>query len=840
MLDSGLVMSPLALALDGAESAFVGREAQLTTLSRALAEERSLLVVGAPGVGKTRLVAECLERAAVEAVFVRAGGAAELSTLIARLASAIGNAGPTATTEEARARVERALERTTRPIVLDGWEALTPDADALLARWIEQTPARFIVTSRRRVAAPLDELELPPLSLDPATSDSWCEAAQLLRLRTLELARVRLGPEEREAAHRLVVALGGLPQAIELAAPSLGVLLVDQLLERVETSRLSANHDLSASIAASFSLLDADAQCCLLACAAFPGGAHLEGLEYVMQTPAEVVSGLIAARNHSLLSSIRRENELRYTLSRSVRDWLVAHAQERGQWQELEERHASYWTNHEKKGATRGEEENLRAAYETSLRTQLPAAAELALELSEPSHGLSYTGALELIQRLDQAELPQLLRARLKLKSGTLLRFLADYKSAERDLQEASELARLADDGRLEAEALVGLGCNASAQSQWERSRTLFAAAQGAGDDGSGHALTQAMVGNTYVNQDAWEIAEPLFRDSIACAVKHGDAFAEAFARLSLGVLLVERGSFDEAFGELVDAMGTIEAGRSIRLMNSRHLSAVALSHIARVRQETGDSSGALVDFHRARRIADEEGARRAEAFALCGLIGLLLELGEFRAAEDQIRVALPLIRENGHDYEGVLVALRGVYYAMQGHQGDADRLFAHAAQLLERDRRKVFAAVLDVLRGREAPLERGLESFADVRLARRLRARFFVKPPEKPLLVARDASFFRLSDQDRAVTLGRRRAVRGVLRALVDARNAQPGVALSVDDLIRAGWPGERILPSAAAGRVYTAIATLRRLGLRGVVEQNGAGYLIPAEIPLLVHEDA
>jgi hypothetical protein len=76
------------------------------------------------------------------------------------------------------------------------------------------------------------------------------------------------------------------------------------------------------------------------------------------------------------------------------------------------------------------------------------------------------------------------------------------------------------------------------------------------------------------------------------------------------------------------------------------------------------------------------------------------------------------------------------------------------------------------------------------------------------------------------------------VLRALVDARSSQPGVPVSVETLVAAGWPGERILPAAAAGRVYTAIATLRRMGLRGVVEQTGTGYLIPPQIPVVLHE--
>ena len=835
-------MAAPPLALDGGESSFVGREEHLATLPGAIAEGRSFVILGAPGVGKTRLVAECLRGTHDAHLVVGLAGVREPGEVVARIASALGTTGATGTAEEALARVERQLAHSTQALVLDACEALNEQADALLAKWQETLPTTFVLTSRRRPSAACEAIELEPLAFEPASGNAWSKAAELLRVRTLELARVRLGEDERGPVERLVRALGGLPQAIELAAPRLGVLTADQLLAQVERA---AGHDLSAAIATSFALLEEDARACLLGCAAFPGGTDLEGLEHVVAATVDVVSGLMAARNHSLLGVTRSNGHLRYVLSQSVRDWLVAHARRRGLWADLERRHASYWAARVASpvGAVEvraDEGENLRAALETALSGDQRDAVDLALQLANPGYGLPYTVAGELLARVDEARLGALERARLRLQSGTLKRFLAEYLEADIDLELARSLAREAQAPRIEAEALVGLGCNASAQSRWEESRALFASAQAAGDDGSGHALTLAMVGNTHVNQDAWDVAEPLFRESIAVAVQRADAFAEAFARLSLGVLLVERGAFDEAFGELVDAMGILESGRSIRLMNSRHLNAVALSHIARVRQETGDTSRALVDFHRARRIADTEGARRAEAFALCGLIGLLLELGEFRAAEDEIRVALPLIRENGRDYEGVLVALRGVFYAMQGHQNDAARLFAHAAQLLERDRRKVFAAVLDVLRGQELPSGSELEAFADVRLARRLRARFFVKPPEKPLLVAKDASFFRLSDQAQAVALGRRRAVRGVLRALVDARHAQPGVALSVDDLIRAGWPGERILPSAAAGRVYTAIATLRRMGLRGVVEQNGAGYLIPAAIPLLVHEEA
>jgi predicted ATPase len=842
-------------ALDRSESSFVGREELLGRIPIELAAGRSIVISGPPGVGKTRLVAECLKRLTDSAaVVVPLADVTEVEGFVSRVAEALGAShAPASTHSEAQARIARVLAlHRSRLFVLDGFERLPAEADAFVNDWMRVSRASFILTSRRRVACVGEPVALPPLSLEAALDDQWSDAAELLRLRAAEVARVRLGDEDREAAEALVRALDGLPLAIELAAAGLGVLTAEQLLARLShrfrtLAELGGKAGLESAIGSSFALLDEDAKACLVASSVFQSGIELDALEAVAPPGVDVVSALMAARNHSLLDVVRIGSSLRYHVAQSVRDWIVERARGTDGWQSARRRYAQYWDRRapgllEDPNRARAEVENLRAAFETALELDPAMAARLALVLSDPIVALPYAIARDWIRRVQElgprAELSGGLLARLLLRSGTLRRFLADFDASFVELERARELAASAADRQLEAEALVELGCNASAQAEWESSRVHLCRALEIEPEGTQRALTLAMVANTHVNQDDYARAEPLFRESIALAGKQGDAFAEAFARLSLGVLLVERGDFDEAFGELVDAMAMVESGRSVRLMNSRHLSAFALTHIARVRQESGDRAGALVDYHHARRIAEDEGARRAEAFVLSGLVGLLLEMGELRAAEDELRVALPLMRENCPDNEGVLVALRGVFFAMQGAKDDAERLFAHAETLLARGRRRVFAAALDVLRGRTEELPPELERFADVQLARRLRALFSLRTPEKPLLVAKDASFFRVSDHDQAVALGRRRAVRGVLRALVEARSTQPGVPVSVETLVAAGWPGERILPAAAAGRVYTAIATLRRLGLRGVVEQTGTGYMIPPQIPVLLHE--
>ncbi len=59
-------------------------------------------------------------------------------------------------------------------------------------------------------------------------------------------------------------------------------------------------------------------------------------------------------------------------------------------------------------------------------------------------------------------------------------------------------------------------------------------------------------------------------------------------------------------------------------------------------------------------------------------------------------------------------------------------------------------------------------------------------------------------------------------------------GQALSLDALFEAGWPGENIVQSAAHRRVYTAIGTLRDLGLRDVLIRRDDGYLLATDVRL------
>jgi hypothetical protein len=83
--------------------------------------------------------------------------------------------------------------------------------------------------------------------------------------------------------------------------------------------------------------------------------------------------------------------------------------------------------------------------------------------------------------------------------------------------------------------------------------------------------------------------------------------------------------------------------------------------------------------------------------------------------------------------------------------------------------------------------------------------------------------------------------ALSRIVTALVDRHSEAPDASLSLQDLLEAGWPGERPVAEAGANRVYVALTQLRRMGLRDVIERHERGYrLAPHTVVRLVAPSA
>jgi hypothetical protein len=83
-------------------------------------------------------------------------------------------------------------------------------------------------------------------------------------------------------------------------------------------------------------------------------------------------------------------------------------------------------------------------------------------------------------------------------------------------------------------------------------------------------------------------------------------------------------------------------------------------------------------------------------------------------------------------------------------------------------------------------------------------------------------------------VSVARWRPLQRLLERLAERREIAPGESLTVEALVAAGWPGERMLAKAGATRVYTAIASLRRLGLKGMLVRDDRGYRLLEGVPI------
>ena len=78
---------------------------------------------------------------------------------------------------------------------------------------------------------------------------------------------------------------------------------------------------------------------------------------------------------------------------------------------------------------------------------------------------------------------------------------------------------------------------------------------------------------------------------------------------------------------------------------------------------------------------------------------------------------------------------------------------------------------------------------------------------------------------------VARRASLRRVLDAIVRA-SVGGAASVSVGDLVRAGWPGEKMRPDSGAGRVYVALSTLRRFGLSDAIERYDEGYRLRPDV--------
>ncbi len=233
----------VALGLRAAPNALLGRDGDVVAVEEALRVSRLVTVLGAGGLGKTRLAQEVARRAAATTtlvVVVELAGVRSDDDVVIALADALGLGTGQSTRLSERLlagdvhdQVLARLRGTRSLVVLDNCEHLVAGAAHWASELLASVPGLHILATSR---APLRVAAEQTFPLAPLVSDGAGPhvgpAVELFRQRA-RAARpdVRL-PDDVVA--RLCERLDGLPLAIELAAARVRSLSVEEIEEHLD------------------------------------------------------------------------------------------------------------------------------------------------------------------------------------------------------------------------------------------------------------------------------------------------------------------------------------------------------------------------------------------------------------------------------------------------------------------------------------------------------------------------------------------------------------------------------------------------------------------------------
>jgi len=814
----------------------VGREGDALALTRTLEAGAQVTTVwGPPGVGKSRLVRETLADAPV-ATLVTCHG---VDDVLRALSVALGLESANAT------GIARAISKTPR-LVLDACDPARSALAELVPRWER---AQLVLTARGPLEIGAEQtLELTPLDSDNAIA-LWAGACR-------ELGHAH----DETLAKEIVDLLDRLPQAIEWLAGRAALLGDEACLSRLKARTLDS--PLEAALDESLEALDGEARRALEALAAFEDGAPAVVLERV--APLAVIDVLT---KRSLVRLERAPGvPTRLRPYRAVVSHMRARCEADGTWPARMRVHAEMVLQYAEpladdllasRAALSAERAEL-DAIAARFGDEDPALAARALVLVTP---LALTdGTLErTAEALERLTIvgDEALDSRVHLALARMARRRGNFGDARAHLDDVGDALALS--ARLER-AHLDRQQSRSAEALDGYTSALALARQSGDQRAECTALGE--VGRMLQSLGRLDEARETHARAIALATKLGLAHREALER-SLHARATHR------LGEVREAMALHERALSLHdSLGDARLAAAERGHLGFCHHE----AGAFEEAERSYRasidglaLAGDVALEQIERVLLARLLG---DLGRYEEARLELHIAreladsldMPRAWLTWHLVAGCVEHLAtnveearatwasGLDSGVLTEVGFEALLPAHLALVgdVRPDALRDAEAIIDglgqpgtalawrILRAAAGGValpdipEAAAATSSDVRRAQRLVGG---ETSKSELEVAEDGRFFRYRGE--MADLTRRSAPRRLLAALAKARRDGPGEALSRDFLIEAGWPGERMRADAADKRLRTAIWTLRKAGLEGVLLTRDEGYLLDPFVP-------
>ncbi len=590
---------------------FVGRKQEQASLTSLLLDKPLLTLVGAGGMGKTRLalhLASEMTASFSDGVFlIELASLPEPGVLLQTVASTL-----LASTISTQANQDNtllpllisALQERCCLLIFDNCEHLLAACASLIETLLHACPRLHILATSREplhiaeetvwrvtvLSSPQRE-QVPPLE-----QLAHYEAIQLFCQRAVEIhARFQLTERNAPAIIRICHQLDGIPLALELATARLSVLSIEQLADRLDESfallkygeRTAISHQqtLQATFDWSYALLTPVEQNLFQRLAVFAGSWDREAIEHIIgpeitkpYDPSDVLTYLV---NKSLVIAEEEEGaeEIRYRLLKTIQQYALEKGKKAADWPQVCERYHAWYLYLTEEASTElhGPEQfvwlrrldadmpNIRAVLTRSLaQGQIETVVRIADAVSrfwiirnQFSEGRYWFETLLTTEQYSK-KLSPLLRARVLFGAAEFARYQGAHERTCALLEEEVALLQTLDDPARLAEAQVYLGTALGMRGEHERAQELCQAGLDfyrANNQVGGITRTLLALSLSALSQGKYLRAIALSEEGCALLREAGDYSYLLYALFTLAQATILQGNLEQARSACQEAL---------------------------------------------------------------------------------------------------------------------------------------------------------------------------------------------------------------------------------------------------------------------------------------------
>lgn len=660
-------------------TAIVGREHESAALRKLLSRENVRLVTltGPGGIGKTRLALQVAADVADQfpdgVCFVALSAISDCALIPSAISQAMGLRETGSQPQDMLTEHMGALAGPML-LLLDSFEHLV-SAGSMIAQLLTlSSKLKVVVTSQ----APLHiygehEFPVPALGLPDAKSVPAADVLSGFPAVALFVERVRavkpefeLRRDNADAVAGICNRLDGLPLAIELAAARMKLLSPSAMLARLESSLnlLTGGardlpvrqQTLRGTVDWSYALLNASEQRLFRRLSVFARGCTLDGVEAVCDTKGDVgidvLDGMASLVDKSLVQQIEQENEPRFHMLSTIREYAAERLFENASEATAARRaHAAYYLVLAEEGA---EDVAANPAWLNRFEVEhanMGSALDYLVDADDADWGFRLGAALfrfwetreylaegrERITRLlklNGGEAHLKLRSRLLFDVAVLAGEQGDYRSAQKWFQESlDDCIELHDDCGV-AVALNALGINARDQGDISVACLLIEQCAEKWKDlgrSAEVARTLSNLANVVKLQGDYARATSLYDECLGIFQKLGDNCGVAWTLNYQGDLAKETGNFSAARAHYEKSLA------KFRQLRDGWGIASALCDSASLRRDQGEYAEADKLYGESIKMFQDLGHQRGVAKVL---ESLAISAAVQRKAEQSLRLA--------------------------------------------------------------------------------------------------------------------------------------------------------------------------------------------------------